>query len=190
MSMQHVSSESSSVTTEIISTSDLGTVSAVETVETTTTTTTSTKSTIRITPSPDRDIVKTIEPGLVTARKSEDSKTDLQGSQNGMVSSGSETPEKPKDNKIIVVGSEAKPGSGLMNIQSVCPANKPGTTFVLLNKEGNQMKISLASKKDENTDDSRADGENSNQCKLICKRCLNVIALSVIKLYVYIILFA
>ncbi|XP_052763553.1 nucleosome-remodeling factor subunit NURF301-like isoform X2 [Mya arenaria] len=168
MSMQHVSSDSTNMTTEIISTSDLGVVSAVETVETTTTTTTTTKSTIRITPSPDKEVVKTIEPGLMTSgRKSEErsesvNKGDNSHSTHNGDSSQSSEPKWPvlsKESKVIVVGGDGKQGQGLMNIQSVCPNSKPGTTFVLLNKEGNQMKISLAPKKDE-TDENKTEEEN------------------------------
>ncbi|WAQ96933.1 NU301-like protein [Mya arenaria] len=153
---------------QIISTSDLGVVSAVETVETTTTTTTTTKSTIRITPSPDKEVVKTIEPGLMTSgRKSEErsesvNKGDNSHSTHNGDSSQSSEPKWPvlsKESKVIVVGGDGKQGQGLMNIQSVCPNSKPGTTFVLLNKEGNQMKISLAPKKDE-TDENKTEEEN------------------------------
>lgn len=151
MSLQHMSSESSNVTTEIISTSDLGTVSAVETVETTTTTTTKTTTSVRITPSPDKEVVRTIEPGLV---KSNEDRSDSTGPQVA----------KSSENKVIVIGSDGKQTPGIMNIQSVCPSNKSGTTFVLLNKEGSQMKISLTPKSmDDKNDESRNDGDNSLQ---------------------------
>ncbi|XP_052262825.1 nucleosome-remodeling factor subunit BPTF-like isoform X2 [Dreissena polymorpha] len=151
MSLQHMSSESSNVTTEIISTSDLGTVSAIETVETTTTTTTKTTTSLRITPSPDKEVVKTIEPGLV---KSNEERSDSSGTQMA----------KSSENKVIVIGSDGKQTPGIMNIQSVCPSNKSGTTFVLLNKEGSQMKISLSQKSmEDKNDESRNDGDSSSQ---------------------------
>ena len=53
-----------------------------------------------------------------------------------------------------------------MNIQSVCPNTKSGeskgTTFVVLNKDGGQMKISLAAKNPE-TLDSKDEQKNESE---------------------------
>lgn len=182
-SQNHVTvTDSSSVTTEIISTSDIGTVALVENVETTTTTTTKTTTTVQVSPTvEDKGTVKTIEPGVVVGTK-QDGDTSRESSPNENVQeeniqtqtndssqqNGENTSQK-SESKVIVLGSDGKQSSGIMNIQSVCPSNtKSGTTFVLLNKEGAQMKISLAPKKSESTektDDNKQEQENGQQSK-------------------------
>lgn len=183
--------DSYGITTEIISTSDIGKVAVTESVETTTTTTTKTTTTVRLSPSIEqKEIVKTIEPKIVsvenksdnsvsreTSPKGEENNVDMQNlvqtsesaRQNGSINT---TPAaKSSENKVIVIGSDGKQTSGLMNIQSVCPSTtKPGTTFVVLNKEGAQMKISLAPKKIENTEkteENKEEQENGQQSKWI-----------------------
>lgn len=176
------------ITTELISTSDIGKVTVTESVQTTTTTTTNTATMIRVTPSDDhREVIKTIEPKVVVNDNNQEAESsrettpngdtgntlDVQSSptqnsdcskQNGTVSTVNETTTKP-ENKVIVIGSDGKQTPGLMNIQSVCPSTaKTGTTFVLLNKEGTQMKISLAPRKPpenvDKTEESKEEQEN------------------------------
>lgn len=183
--------DSYGLTTEIISTSDIGKVAVTESVETTTTTTTKTTTTIRLSPSVEqKEVVKTIEPKIVsvdnksddsssreTSPKGDEDNVDMQNSaqssesavQNGNINITQAA--KSSENKVIVIGSDGKQTSGLMNIQSVCPSTaKPGTTFVVLNKEGAQMKISLAPKKMENTEkteENKEEQENGQQSKWI-----------------------
>ncbi|KAL4240135.1 hypothetical protein ACF0H5_000929 [Mactra antiquata] len=169
------SSDSSNITTEIISTSDLGTVKVTENIETITTTTTNTTTTVQISPTvEDKGLVKTIEPRIVIGNKRDGSKSresspnadDCVQSQtnDSAKQNGDSNSTQKSDSKVIVVGSDGKQSSGIMNIQSVCPNNsKSGTTFVLLNKEGAQMKISLAPKKSESTeknDENKQEQEN------------------------------
>lgn len=158
--------DSTTRTTEIISMSDIGTVSTVETVETTTTISTKTTTTVHVSSSPDKEVVRTIEPKVVVTNSKkldETRETSPADKKNNQVldndKNESDGAGKVKENKVIVIGSDGKQTSGLMNIQSVCPTSKSGTTLVVLNKEGNQMKISLAPRKN----DSEEKEENKNE---------------------------
>ncbi|XP_053392915.1 nucleosome-remodeling factor subunit BPTF-like [Mercenaria mercenaria] len=179
--------DSYGITTEIISTSDIGKVALTETVETTTIATTITTKTVSV--SPPRDVVvKTIEPMIVgndnkpeeqqTSREpspnGDENSTEVKTSSNQNVDSSQQNGNintsqaaKPTENKVIVIGSDGKQTPGIMNIQSVCPSTaKSGTTFVLLNKEGAQMKISLTPRKTESAEkieDSKEEQENGQQ---------------------------
>ena len=174
--------DSHGITTEIITTSDIGKVEVTETVETTTTTTTVTTKTVSVSPTVDH-IVKSIEPRIVkTDSKTDEEQKSREPTPNKDSNSSSPNSDSTQqngnintsqaakvENKVIVIGSDGKQTPGIMNIQSVCPnTSKPGTTFVLLNKEGAQMKISLAPKKTENSeksDDSKEEQENGQPSK-------------------------
>jgi hypothetical protein len=166
--------DSYGITTEIITTSDIGKVEVTETVETTTTTTTITSKSISVSPSGDH-VVKTIEPRIVSAEiKTGEQSNSREPTPNKDISPNSDTSQQngninstqaaKGDNKVIVIGSDGKQMPGIMNIQSVCPnTSKPGTTFVLLNKEGSQMKISLAPRKSENAEKSEEEEQENGQ---------------------------
>ena len=78
------------------------------------------------------------------------------------------------DKKVVLVSNsqDGKPNTTIMNIQSVCPnakatvlSNEPkGQTVVVLNKDGGQLKVSVADKgrplREENGDDRMEDVEN------------------------------
>lgn len=137
-------------TTEIISMSDIGTVSAVETVETSTTVTTKTTTTIHVTKSPDTEVVKTIEPRVVTSTAKKLEANSKEGSPEDKNSSFNNEKNGNGDKQTK---------SELMNIQSVCPTSKPAT-FVVLNRQGKQMKISLAPRNTDTEDKTEEKSEN------------------------------
>ena len=164
-------------TTELISTTNSGTVTATETIETTTTTTTKTITSVKVTPTQEsKDIIKTIEPRVVVVRNKELDKQSenysslgIDGELPDIKSNGEKTGsvnESKSGDKVIVINPDGKQKSGIMNIQSVCPTTKPGeskgTTVVVLNKDGAQMKINLSKKGDlaDKGEDQKTESEN------------------------------
>ena len=160
-----MSASNNTRTTEIISMSDIGSVSSVETVETTTTINTKTTTTIHVSSSPDRDVVKTIEPKVVTYNVNKEDSNSRETSPDDMKSTSDGSNNDTDDNST---DKQAKPE--LMNIQSVCPTAKPAATYVVLNRQGKQMKISLAPRNtetEEKSEENKGETDSAAQCKYI-----------------------